>query len=132
MLRRCFGLAIGTMFTLAFVPAWGQNPSTYNKDAVKALSKKVDNHFAKVWRTAKVSPAVRAEDHIFFRRLNLDLGGRIPDIVNVQDFMDNDSPDKRWVWVDRLLDSDEHPRHFANVWRSTSCWASRPISRPSS
>lgn len=118
MLRRCLALAIATIFTLALAPAWGQNPSTYNKEAVKALSKKIDNHLAKVAKTAKVSPAARAEDHIFFRRLNLDLGGRIPDILNIQDFLEDDSADKRWVWVDKLLDGDEHPRHFANVWRN--------------
>lgn len=126
MLRRCLGLAVATIFMLALAPAWGQNPSTYNKEAVKGLSKKIDNHLAKVWKTAKVSPAVRAEDHVFFRRLNLDLVGHIPQILNVQDFMENDDGDKRWMWVDKLLDGDqkdphfgeEHARHFANVWRN--------------
>jgi hypothetical protein len=118
MLRRCLALAIATVFTLALAPAWGQNPSPYNKDAVKALSKKIDNHLAKVWRTAKVSPAAMAEEHIFFRRLNLDLAGRIPGLLAIQDFLDNPADDKRWAWVDKLLDEDEHPRHFANVWRN--------------
>ncbi len=130
MLRRCLGLAIATLFTLALAPAWGQNPSKYDKETVKALSKKIDNHLAKVWKTAKVSPALKAEDHVFFRRLNLDLVGRIPDVVHVQDFLDDDRADKRWKWVDKLLDGtpvnlsdtqhppEEHAHHFANVWRN--------------
>jgi hypothetical protein len=118
MLRRCLGLAIASLFALAFAPAWGQTPSAYDKEAVKALSKKIDKHLAKVWKTANVTPAVKAEDHVFFRRLNLDLGGRIPDILHIQDFLEDDSADKRWVWVDKLLDGEEHPRHFANVWRN--------------
>ena len=126
MLRRCLGLAIASLFALVLAPAWGQTPSTYNKEAVKALSKKIDNHLAKVWKTAKVSPAVKAEDHVFFRRLNLDLAGHIPDILHIQDFLEDDSADKRWTWVDRLLNgddryphfADDHSRHFANVWRN--------------
>jgi hypothetical protein len=117
MLRRCLGLAIAGVFVVALTPAWGQGTANYNKDAVKALSKKIDNHLAKVWKKAKVAAAARAEDHVFFRRLNLDLVGRVPDLIHSQDFLDNESPDKRWEWVDRFLDGDEHPRHFANVWR---------------
>ncbi|HZZ81155.1 MAG TPA: DUF1549 domain-containing protein [Gemmataceae bacterium] len=117
MLRRCLGLAIAGVFFLGLTPVWGQGVATYDKDAVKALSKKIDNHLAKVWKKAKVAPAARAEDHVFFRRLNLDLVGRIPDLINIQDFLDDDRPEKRWEWVDRFLDGDEHPRHFANVWR---------------
>lgn len=116
MLRRCLGLAIAILFTFALAPTWGQNPS-YKKEAVKALSKKIDDHLAKVWKTAKVTPAAKAEDHVYFRRLNLDLAGRIPDLLHIQDFLENPNPDKRWEWTDAILDGDEHARHFANVWR---------------
>jgi hypothetical protein len=117
MLRRCWGLAIVGVFTIAIVPAWGQTAS-YDKDAVKALSKRIDEHLAKVWKKAGVTPAPKAEDHVFFRRLNLDLAGRIPDLIPMTDFVDDDSPDKRWMWVDRMLESKDHNQHFANVWRS--------------
>jgi hypothetical protein len=131
---RCWGLAVLGIFACASAPAWGQS-SNYNKDAVKALSKKIDAHLAKVWQKAKVTPAPKAADHVFFRRLNLDLVGRIPDLSPVTDFMDDgflDDPlagslytvggliatEKRWVWVDRLLDSPEHAKHFSHVWRA--------------
>jgi hypothetical protein len=126
MLRRCTGLAIAAFFTLALAPAWGQTPSKYDKEAVKALSKKIDNHLAKVWKTAKVTPAVKAEDHVFFRRLNLDLVGHIPHLLDIQDFLEDDADDKRWKWVDKLIGDnqdfphfgEEHSRHFGNVWRN--------------
>jgi hypothetical protein len=121
MLRRCWGLAVVGILSIAIVPAWGQNASTsYNKDAVKALSTRIDEHLAKTWKKAGVTPAPKAEDHVFFRRLNLDLAGRIPDLLKIHDFVDptNDSPDKRWIAVDELLDSKDYPMHFANVWRS--------------
>jgi len=103
------------------MPCWGlsqSSTSSYNKDAVKALSNRIDQHLAKVWKTAGVIPAAKAEDHVFFRRLNLDLAGRIPDLLQITDFVDDDTADKRWVWVDRFLDGPEYPRHFGNVWRS--------------
>ena len=59
MLRRCWGLAIVGIFTIAIVPAWGQT-ATYNKDAVIALSKRIDEHLAKVWKNAGVTPAPKA------------------------------------------------------------------------
>ncbi len=117
MLRRCWGLAIVGIFALTVVPAWGQ---AYNKEAVEALSKRIDEHLSKTWKKAKVTPAPKANDHVFFRRLNLDLVGRIPDLIDLDDFLSNEDDDKRWMWVDRLLDdkSFQHPRHFANVWRN--------------
>src|SRR5262245_27211512 len=118
MLSRRWGLAIVGVFAFALTPAWGQT-SSYDKEAVKALAKQIDDHLAKVWKTAKVTPAARAEDHVYFRRLNLDLHGRIPDLIDIDDFLGNDDPDKRWMWVDKLLDAKDHSRHMANVWRNT-------------
>ncbi len=128
MMRRSLVLAILGILTFAIVPAWGQ---AYNKEAVQALSKRIDAHLAKTWKKAGVTPAPKAEDHVFFRRLNLDLIGRIPDLIPITDFVDDDAPDKRWMWVDRLLDgknaefylggrsySQAHSEHFANVWRA--------------
>jgi hypothetical protein len=123
MSRRCWGLAVLGIFVVALTPSRGesQNPSAaYNKDAVKALSQRIDEHLAKVWKKAGVKPAAKAEDHIFFRRLNLDLVGRIPELLPITDFVDptDDRPDKRWIWVDQFLESAEYSRHFGNVWRS--------------
>src|SRR5687767_11664470 len=103
MLRRCLGLAILGVFALAIAPVWGQSSSsTYDKDAVKALSKKIDAHLAKVWKKFNVTPAAKADDYVFFRRLNLDLNGRIPDLIPLTDFIDKEDPDKRWETVDDL------------------------------
>lgn len=123
MSSRSWGLAVWGVAILLLTPRPGQSqtPSeggSYRKDAVKALSKRIDGHLAKVWQKAGVTPSPKAEDHVFFRRLNLDLNGRIPTLSQYTDFVDNDDPEKRWEWVDRYLDSPEHPRHFANVWRT--------------
>lgn len=120
MLRQIWGLAVFGIFAFSWTPAYSQTPA-YNKEAVQTLSKRIDAHLAKTWKTAKVTPAPKAEDHVFFRRLNLDLAGRIPDLSHITDFTENDDPNKRWHWVDRLLENPEfkHSTHFANVWRNT-------------
>jgi len=121
MSSRYLGFAILSVFALALVPArgHGQAPS-YNKEAVKKLSKQIDAHLAKVWKKTNVTPEPKADDYVFLRRLNLDLVGRIPKLQYITDFMDDDRADKRWIWVDRLLDDTENarPAHFANMWRA--------------
>src|SRR5262245_48798101 len=119
MLRCSWALAVLGVLSIAVVPAFAQGGATYNRDTVKALSKRIDEHLARAWKKAGVTPAPKAEEHIFFRRLHLDLVGRIPDLLKIHDFVDpsNDSPYKRWDSVDTLLDGPEHSKHFANVWR---------------
>jgi Protein of unknown function (DUF1553)/Protein of unknown function (DUF1549) len=125
MLRRCWSLAIVGVFAITIAPAWGQTPA-YDKDAVKALSKRIDEHLAKAWKKANVTPAPKADDYAFFRRLHLDLVGHIPELTDIGDFIDDKNADKRWKWVDGLLGENprypqfkgSHAQHFGNVWRN--------------
>ncbi|MBM3997844.1 MAG: DUF1553 domain-containing protein [Planctomycetes bacterium] len=117
MLRRCWGLAILAIFAIALSPVFGQS-SDYNKEAVQALSNRIDAHLATVWKKAGVTPAPKAGDYVFYRRLNLDLAGRVPGLVPIHDFIDNEAADKRWKEVDDLLKTPQHAQHFAHVWRS--------------
>jgi hypothetical protein len=91
---------------------------------VEALATAIDARLAAAW-DRDVRPADRAEDAEFFRRVHLDLAGRIPSVTEVRDFLDDDRPNKRRLWVDRILQADPddpsyrdaHVHHFANVWR---------------
>src|SRR5438876_8150021 len=92
---------------------------------VKALAAKIDERIAAAWGKG-VQAALLADDAEFFRRVHLDLAGRIPSITEVRDFLDDDQPDKRRVWVDRILQADPDDssyreacvNHFTNVWRN--------------
>ncbi len=117
MSHRICILAVLGFFAFAHGSSVGQEPA-YNKKAIDALSKRIDEHLAKVWAKAKVAPAAKADDYVYFRRLNLDLRGRIPELSDVVDFIDNDDDEKRWMWVDKLFESPEYPQHFAHVWRN--------------
>jgi hypothetical protein len=88
------------------------------KDQVLALSRRIDEIIAARQREAGVSPAPRGDESTYFRRLNLDLVGRIPTLTDHRDFLDNPDPDKRWEWVERFLAADTYAKHFASVWRT--------------
>jgi hypothetical protein len=88
-----------------------------NVEDARALAARIDHHIAARWQALKVKPAPPANDAAFFRRVYLDLGGRIPSLTEIRDFIDDDRPDKRWIWVEQLLESETYANHFANVWR---------------
>ena len=91
---------------------------------VEALAATIDARIAAAW-DKDVKPASRADDAEFFRRVHLDLAGRIPSVTEIRDFLDDDRSDKRRLWVDRILraDADDpsyrdaYVNHFTNVWR---------------
>ena len=60
----------------------------------------------------KVQPARLTTDAEFFRRINLDLTGRIPAATDIQAFVDNTDPGKRDAVIEKLLYSQE----FIDKW----------------
>ena len=55
-------------------------------DDAARLSASIDELIVAHWAKGKVEPAPRADDSEFFRRLSLDLTGRIPSLATVRDF----------------------------------------------
>jgi len=92
---------------------------------VRALAARIDQRLATAWGK-DVKPAPIADDAEFFRRVHLDLAGRIPSVTEIRDFLEDDRPDKRRIWVERILKADAdddsyrdaYASHFANVWRA--------------
>jgi hypothetical protein len=101
--------------------AAADDPSTDALQAeVRSLSLRIDELINKRLREAGVQPAALTDDAHFFRRVSLDLTGKIPNLLDVRDFIDptNDDPNKRWNWVERMLREEGYTNHFANVWRA--------------
>ncbi len=57
-----------------------------------------------------------ASDSDFLRRVTLDLTGDLPSSVEARAFLDDATPNKRELLVDRLLASPRYPIHMANVF----------------
>ena len=65
----------------------------------------------------RLQPSELCDDETFLRRASLDLAGIPPTVAQYNSFMNDDSPNKREVLIDRLISSEE----FAQVW--TALWA---------
>jgi len=77
------------------------------------------------WEAAGLTPAPRAEETEWVRRVHLDLAGRIPTPNEVEDFLRDARPGKRERLVDSLLESGEFSRHVATVWTNLLVGRSR-------
>jgi hypothetical protein len=117
--HRC--LALGFLFLTLASPI---RAADKDKD-VEALAAKIDEQIAAGW-PKDVKPAALADDAEFFRRLHLDLAGRIPSVTEIRDFLDDNRSDKRRLWTERILKCSAEDRsyrtayidHFTNVWRA--------------
>jgi hypothetical protein len=55
---------------------------------VMALSRRIDHLIEAKWKDAGMRASPMAHDGQYFRRLNLDLTGRIPNLLDIRDYMD--------------------------------------------
>ena len=71
----------------------------------------IDKILVKNWEENSLAMPNPASDEVFFRRVMLNVTGRLPTIREVTDFLKNKDKDKRRKLIDSLLDSDG----YANV-----------------
>ncbi|MCI0460281.1 MAG: DUF1549 and DUF1553 domain-containing protein [Gemmataceae bacterium] len=82
----------------------------------KPLRELIDQEIRAAWAAQKVTPASRADDPTFQRRLHLDLVGTIPTHDEVKAFLQDPDPGKRAKLIDRLLDDPRFAAHQAGTW----------------
>jgi len=118
-MARClrYALVLTGLLNLGLKGAWAA-PSVLD---AAALSARIDEIIGARLAKDKVPPAPAADDAEFFRRLSLDLNGRIPTLAQLADFLDDTRPDKRRLWTDELIDGPDNAplyvRHFTHFWR---------------
>jgi hypothetical protein len=110
-------LVLAGLLTIGLTPACAAPPA---QDA-QAVSARIDELIGLRLAKEGIPPAAPADDAEFFRRLSLDLNGRIPSLTQLVDFLDDPRADKRRLWVDELLDGPQNAplyvEHFAHFWR---------------
>lgn len=118
----CVIVPLGGLLALTSAPlsAKAQQPATSVKGKLSAhaLSQRIDKHISERWNKEGVKPALLSDDATFFRRVHLDITGRIPSVLDIGDFLDDDRPDKRRIWIDKLLDGPEFADHMATFYRT--------------
>jgi hypothetical protein len=122
---------VGLLLLPVLLPAAQPEPAKKNQDkgtlSATALAQRIDQHIMERWKKEGIKPSGPADDATFFRRVYLDLAGKIPPILDIGDFLDDDRPDKRQIWVDMILGLDKNEKrcgdgefvadHFATVYR---------------
>jgi hypothetical protein len=76
----------------------------------------INDYIEKAWKDNKLEPAERCDDYTFLRRATLDITGRILKIDDIEKFMADPPNVRRSKLIERLLDTNEYPSHFANIW----------------
>ena len=84
--------------------------NTHTSSASADIS--IDNEILKLLSTLRLPVSPAAADATFLRRVTLDLTGRLPTPETVTTFLADADTNKREIWVDALLDSDE----FNEYW----------------
>lgn len=87
---------------LALMLAGGLTAATLNAQA-PPQSTIINEHLAKGWKDNSLTPAARASDNEFIRRVFLDILGRVPSAEEVREFERDKSTTKRSKLIHRIL-----------------------------
>ncbi len=83
---------------------------------VAEMVKLINEKLAATWAANKVVPSRYADDLEFIRRVSLDIIGRIATPAEIHRFLRDPADRRRALLVERLLESEDYPRHWANLW----------------
>src|SRR5579862_4475155 len=100
---RLSSILVGLVF---LSPVWAEPP----------LRQVIDTEVRAAWQREKITPAGRADDATFIRRIYLDLVGTIPTLDETRQFLQDAATDKRARLIDRLLEDPRYATHQADIW----------------
>ena len=97
-------------------------------DRVKRDAAKLDALLERGLKRHQQTPQPIADDATFVRRAHLQIAGRIPTLRETEEFLADQTPDKRHLLVDRLLNSPA-ARATSPTSGSTCCESKRDSAR---
>lgn len=92
------------------------------------LGEFIDQQIRQGWQDNEIEQSAAATDDEWVRRIYLDLLGRIPTMEEARKFLADESPRKRSVLIEELLEHEDYVRNFTTIW-SNNC-ISRKRRRP--
>jgi hypothetical protein len=84
------------------------------------LGEFIDQQIRQGWQDNEITASEIASDEEWVRRIYLDLVGRIPTLEEARAFLDDESPRKRSVLIESLLENEDYVRNFTTIW-SNNC-----------
>ncbi|MBT4864998.1 MAG: DUF1549 domain-containing protein [Planctomycetaceae bacterium] len=103
-------LALACLFAVTGVHSAGA------ADSDSDIVAKINEYVRQGWADNEVEPSVSADDYEFARRAALDIIGHVPSYDMLMEFLEDESPDKRQKYIDRLLDDPDYVKNWTNVW----------------
>ncbi|MEM7456681.1 MAG: DUF1549 domain-containing protein [Planctomycetota bacterium] len=76
----------------------------------------IDDLVLKQLERINVPPSPDSADHVFVRRVFLDAIGTLPTAEEVEEFLSDESPDRRAKLIDRLLERPEYVDYWSYIW----------------
>jgi hypothetical protein len=110
-------LAAAPLLTRAAAPVPVPDKGPLPALTPEKLAERIDELIAAKLEERGVKPSPLADDAEFFRRTNLDIGGRIPGVADLRKFLDDKSSLKRRQAIDAQLNSPLYATNFVNFWR---------------
>jgi len=90
--------------------------SAYADESIKQMAVDIDNIIYQKLESIKQPKRKSIDDYTFARRLYLDTMGRIPTLPELEQFINNNSKNKRSELINSLLASRGHQSHMYNYW----------------
>ena len=124
---RLFG-SLGLVLTLAgFDSNLSADEAKKSEEATVAaagaevpLGEFIDQQIRQGWQDNEIEASAAASDEEWVRRIYLGLLGRIPTMEEARKFLADESPRKRSVLTEELLEHEDYVRNFTTVW-SNNC-----------
>jgi hypothetical protein len=99
-----------------------------SKDSdVAEMTRLINDKLAEGWKANKITPSAYADDYTFIRRASLDIIGRVATPQEIRAYLKDPPQARRSMLIERLLDSEEYPRHWANMWSNWLLTRSGPF-----
>jgi hypothetical protein len=112
-----FALAVLVQW-FAVIPVAAQGPQHPTRADAKALAGRVDKLINERLLKESIKAGLKSDYPELIRRLYIDLTGRIPSLVQTQDFLDNEDPAKFEQTAEDLVNSQDFANNLTHYYRS--------------
>jgi hypothetical protein len=105
----------------------GEDSSLLSQD--REVARSINARLEAGWKQNKITPSRYADDYEFIRRASLDVIGRIATVEEIREYLRWPEKERRSRLINKLLSSEDFPRHWANLWANWLLTRSGPFGR---